>query len=98
MAKSLRPTIFPVQAMLLFPINLCIHTHVVAEVREALNMAPSDFEAKYGWPKPATGAGIVFYCQAGVRGGMAGEEAVKAGYQAFCYRGSWGEWKARCGQ
>jgi rhodanese-related sulfurtransferase len=65
---------------------------------DALFLSPEDFESRFGFPKPAVGKEIVFYCKAGVRSSAAAAMAKQHGYQHVGeYRGSWLDWEKNGG-
>jgi rhodanese-related sulfurtransferase len=60
---------------------------------EGLFLSETDFEERFGFPKPAHDAEVVFYCKSGVRSKGAATLAEQAGFKNVGeYRGSWLDW------
>lgn len=61
-------------------------------------MNDDDFEALYGFARPARDAKLVFYCKAGVRARAAAGLAAHAGWaDVGDYPGSWLDWEKEGG-
>uniref|UniRef100_A0A182FG05 Rhodanese domain-containing protein n=1 Tax=Anopheles albimanus TaxID=7167 RepID=A0A182FG05_ANOAL len=68
----------------------------VPQLEEGMKLAESEFKARYGREKPATGTEIIFHCKMGGRAQKATDLATSLGYtNARNYKGSWTEWAAK---
>ncbi|XP_035784518.1 rhodanese domain-containing protein CG4456-like isoform X3 [Anopheles albimanus] len=66
------------------------------QLEEGMKLAESEFKARYGREKPATGTEIIFHCKMGGRAQKATDLATSLGYtNARNYKGSWTEWAAK---
>jgi len=64
----------------------------------ALNLDEGDFEAKYGFAKPAKDAKLVTHCMKGGRAGKGAKALTDAGWtNVVVYVGSFNDWKANDG-
>lgn len=74
-------------------INIPITTAV-----QSFHISEEDFEAMYGFTRPAKDKTLVFYCKAGVRAKTAAGLAKHAGWNCLGeYTGSWLDWAAKNG-
>lgn len=66
---------------------------------QSFHIDADDFEAMYGFDRPAQDARLVFYCKAGVRARAAAGLAAHAGWKDVGdYPGSWLEWAKEGGE
>ncbi|XP_041700288.1 thiosulfate:glutathione sulfurtransferase-like [Coregonus clupeaformis] len=72
----------------------------VDTVESALALDPTEFQAKYGVPKPPLDTPeLVFHCQMGRRGGVATDKARGLGFQKDVnYAGGYKEWSEKEGK
>ena len=75
-------------------LNDCVETLPLPYIAQgALAMEEEDFEAMFGFEKPALDETIVFSCKAGIRSQQAGQLAKMAGYENILdYMGGSNEW------
>ncbi|KAF2456090.1 Rhodanese-like domain-containing protein [Lineolata rhizophorae] len=66
---------------------------------DALFLSPEEFEDRFGFAKPATDKGVIFYCKAGVRSATMAQLAINAGYKDVGeYKGSYMDWEKNGGK
>ncbi|KAK3352342.1 Rhodanese-like domain-containing protein [Lasiosphaeria hispida] len=66
---------------------------------DSFYMTDDEFEDRFGFPRPARDAEIVFYCKAGVRSRGAASLAKEAGWTNVGeYPGSWLDWAEKGGE
>ncbi|OIW32145.1 Rhodanese-like protein [Coniochaeta ligniaria NRRL 30616] len=66
---------------------------------DSFHITPEEFEDRFGFPRPAKDADVVFYCKAGVRSRGAAGIARDAGYTKVGeYPGSWLDWFEKNGK
>jgi rhodanese-related sulfurtransferase len=67
---------------------------------DAFFLPETEFEERFGFPRPAPDAEVVFYCKAGVRSRAAARLAAQAGFGGTRaeFPGSWNEWEGRGGR
>ncbi|KAK4035364.1 Rhodanese-like domain-containing protein [Parachaetomium inaequale] len=66
---------------------------------DSFHITPEEFEDRFGFPRPARDAEVVFYCRAGVRSRAAAGLARDAGWERVGeYPGSWLDWEGRGGE
>lgn len=66
---------------------------------ESFFIADDEFEARYGFERPAKDAELVFFCKAGVRSRAAATLAREAGWTNIGeYPGSWLDWADKGGK
>ncbi|KAH7031065.1 Rhodanese-like domain-containing protein [Microdochium trichocladiopsis] len=71
----------------------------VKSAPDSWHVPEDEFEHAHGFPRPAKGAEVLFYCKAGVRSRAAAGLARDAGFTAVGeYPGSWDEWVAKGGK
>jgi rhodanese-related sulfurtransferase len=60
---------------------------------DGLFLSETDFEERFGFPKPKVDTPVLFYCRAGVRSKASATLARQAGFSNVIeYRGSWLDW------
>ncbi|KAL2159830.1 hypothetical protein VTH06DRAFT_1963 [Thermothelomyces fergusii] len=71
----------------------------VTSAPDSFFISEEEFEDRYGHPRPARDAEVVFYCRAGVRSRAAAGLARDAGWTNVGeYPGSWLDWEAKGGK
>lgn len=66
---------------------------------DSFHISEDDFEDRFGYPRPAQDAEVVFYCKAGVRSRAAAGLAREAGWTRVGeYPGSWLDWSGKGGK
>ncbi|KAL2189532.1 Rhodanese-like protein [Thermothelomyces heterothallicus CBS 203.75] len=71
----------------------------VTSAPDSFFISEEEFEDRYGYPRPARDAEVVFYCRAGVRSRAAAGLAREAGWTNVGeYPGSWLDWAAKGGK
>jgi rhodanese-related sulfurtransferase len=72
----------------------------IASSPDAFFLPEQEFEERFGFPRPAQDAEVVFYCKSGVRSRAAARLAAQArfGGSTAEFPGSWVEWEARGGK
>ncbi|CAH0392843.1 unnamed protein product [Bemisia tabaci] len=69
------------------------HNIPLGEVTQALQLEPSAFEAKYGFPKPSPDSNLIFSCRSGKRSLNACGIAEKQGFKnLWNYSGGFLDW------
>ncbi|KAH6631654.1 Rhodanese-like domain-containing protein [Chaetomium tenue] len=71
----------------------------VSTAADSFHISEEEFEDRFGHPRPARDAEVVFYCRAGVRSRAAAGLARDAGWEKVGeYPGSWLDWAGRGGE
>ncbi|KAL2259706.1 hypothetical protein VTK26DRAFT_6519 [Humicola hyalothermophila] len=71
----------------------------ITSAPDSFFISEDEFEDRFGHPRPAPDAEVVFYCRAGVRSRAASELARQAGWTNVGeYPGSWNDWVAKGGE
>ncbi|KAK3306634.1 Rhodanese-like domain-containing protein [Chaetomium strumarium] len=71
----------------------------VASAPDSFHISDEEFEDRFGYPRPAPDAEVVFYCRAGVRSRAAAGLAREAGWKNVGeYPGSWLDWFEKGGK
>jgi rhodanese-related sulfurtransferase len=67
---------------------------------DAFFLSESEFEDRFGFPRPGAEDEVVFFCKAGVRSKAAAQVARNAGFGGKVgeYPGSWMEWEGKGGE
>lgn len=66
---------------------------------DSFHISEEEFEDRFGYPRPAKDAQVVFYCKAGVRSRAAAGLAKDAGWESVGeYPGSWLDWYEKGGK
>jgi rhodanese-related sulfurtransferase len=66
---------------------------------DSFHISEDEFEDRFGFPRPARDAEVVFYCRAGVRSrGAAGLARDNGWTNIGEYPGSWIEWEGKGGK
>ncbi|KAH8889780.1 Rhodanese-like protein [Thozetella sp. PMI_491] len=71
----------------------------ITSAPDSFHIKDEDFEDRFGYPRPAKDAEVVFYCKAGVRSRAAAGLARDAGWTKVGeYPGSWVDWFEKGGK
>ncbi|KAK4236630.1 Rhodanese-like domain-containing protein [Achaetomium macrosporum] len=71
----------------------------VGSAPDSFHISDEEFEDRFGYPRPAPDAEVVFYCRAGVRSRAAAGLAREAGWKKVGeYPGSWLDWFEKGGK
>ena len=66
---------------------------------DSFHITDEEFEDRFGHPRPARDAEVVFYCRSGVRSRAAAGLAADAGWTHVAeYPGSWLDWAEKGGK
>ncbi|KAK4130766.1 Rhodanese-like protein [Trichocladium antarcticum] len=66
---------------------------------DSFHISADEFEDRFGFPRPARDAEVIFYCRAGVRSRNAAGLAREAGWTNIGdYSGSWLDWEGKGGK
>ena len=66
---------------------------------DALWLTGKEFEARFGFEKPASDDHVIFYCKSGVRSKSAAGLAREANFSSIGeYPGSWKDWVSNEGE
>ncbi|KAK3324244.1 Rhodanese-like domain-containing protein, partial [Cercophora scortea] len=66
---------------------------------DSFHISADEFEDRFGYPRPAPDAEVIFYCRSGVRSRAAAGLARDAGWTNVGeYPGSWLDWAAKGGK
>lgn len=71
----------------------------ITSAPDSFHISDEEFEDRFGFPRPARDAEVVFYCKAGVRSRAAAGLAREAGWTRVGeYPGSWLDWFEKGGK
>lgn len=69
------------------------HSIPLGELHAALQLEPTQFEKRYGFPLPKKTDELIFYCQMGGRANRGASVASGLGYEkVHVYKGSYNNW------
>lgn len=70
----------------------------ITSAPDSFYISEDEFEDRFGYPRPAKDAEVIFYCRSGVRSRAASELAKQGGWTNVGeYPGSWLDWSGKGG-